>query len=100
MSVKNTESVAALTDKMNQLRDELLAVESRLMEATNLRREDPVGDLARIIYLNTVSSSAGGFGYTYGDSPSDTDRARAQKAIAAAGGDMDIAERFIVEFSL
>lgn len=92
------ENVAALTDKVNQLRDELRTVESVLEEALKLRRDDPVNYIGRLIYANKVSGG-GTFGYDYG-TYGDTERERAQKVIDVAGGDLTIAENIVAAFHI
>lgn len=95
MTIKN---VAALTDKVNQLRDELRTVEWALEEALKLRRDDPVNYIGQLIYANKVSNG-GVFGYDYG-TYGDTERERAQKVIDVAGGDLTIAENIVATFHI
>lgn len=97
MTTNNAKDVAGLTAKMNRLREELSAVESSLESALRQRRDSPVDYIGKLIYANKTTH--GSYGYEYGDY-GDTERARAQKVIDAAGGDLDIAERFVTEFHI
>ncbi len=94
MSTHNARELAA---KVSDLRTQLESAEKELVTAVSTRQNDPVDYIGKLIYANKTAS--GTYGYEYGNY-GDTERARAQKVIDAAGGDLDIAERFVTEFHI
>lgn len=94
MSTNNARELAA---KVSDLRTQLESAEKELVTAVSTRQNDPVDYIGKLIYANKTAS--GTYGYEYGNY-GDTERARAQKVIDAAGGDLDIAERFVNEFHI
>lgn len=91
-------STTALTDTVADLQSKLEAAKTALDEALTSRRDSPVDYIGKLIYDNKMSGG-GTYGYDYGNY-GDTERKRAQEVIDAAGGDLDIAERFVTQFHI
>lgn len=91
-------SIASLTEELDKLREDTRTVELERDDALKLRRDNPVDYIGRLIYANNMTGG-GTYGYEYGDY-GDAERDRAQKVIDAAGGDVEIAERFVTQFHI
>lgn len=86
-----------LASEVGRLRDELVAAEQALEEATAAKASDPLIYLAKLVYEN--KKHGGSFGYEYGEFGK-SEKDRAQKVLFTARGDVDIAETFIREFNI
>lgn len=86
-----------LASEVGRLRDELVAAEQALEEATATKASDPLTYLAKLIYEN--KKRGGTFGYEYGEFGK-SEKDRAEKVLLTARGDVDIAEAFIREFNI
>ncbi len=90
-------STSKLSARVSDLRTQLESAEKELVTAVSTRQNDSVDYIGKLIYANKTAT--GSYGYQYGEY-GDTERERAQKVIDAAGGDLDIAERFVTEFNI
>jgi len=92
-----TKTASELTSTVADLQAKLDAAKTELEEALTARRENPLDYIGKLIYANR--STHGSYGYEYGDY-GDDERRRAQQVLDAAGGDLNIAERFVTEFHI
>lgn len=83
-----------LEAEANDLRAKLTTVTAALEQSMQLRRDDPVEYLARLVYAN--QQVGGTYGYEYGDL-GERERVRAQEVLAICKGDLDIAESVITK---